>query len=258
MTMPAPTAQVRSLETVTTVTTMITKKSKNLGNIRNSTKPHQKVFSAASAERPMGAPMGTCASSGPRPRRLRPSTRPQARPEARLAPPLPTLMIEGIRTAPPPWRPRSEARTLPAPWPRHSRRMELPSAIIWSRSDCVIRLSRRPATAKRSAVIATLIHIFWLTQFTPAGGKSQAGAWTSRPPAGLRAQEPATCSRVLRAHTGSQILLKTKLRMTAARGAGKRLSGAGSRDQVQARTMATQAVTLTLQKWPWTYVPSPL
>mmetsp|Transcript_24816 Transcript_24816/g.52601 ORF Transcript_24816/g.52601 Transcript_24816/m.52601 type:complete len:250 (+) Transcript_24816:331-1080(+) len=217
---PTTTAVARSCHTVIAVTSTTTKASNQLILRMSSKELQANVFSAMSTMRPTRAATGMCAMTGAKMMTQRQRTRPMTMPETRLWPPLPTLRRDCAMSAQPPWVPKKEEMMLPTPWPKHSRRVELVVEVIWSMSVCVMRLSKMPTMAKRTAVAMTLPHMAPSCQLTPFGGKFQAGQDFS-PPAKVAC--PATSSNVRGLIWCLKIMLKTTVRMREARGAGKAL-----------------------------------
>mmetsp|Transcript_89630 Transcript_89630/g.199210 ORF Transcript_89630/g.199210 Transcript_89630/m.199210 type:complete len:250 (-) Transcript_89630:22-771(-) len=215
---PTTTAVARSCQTVIAVTSTTTKESSQLILVMSSNELHAKVFKAMRTMRPTSAATGMCAMMGAKMITQRQRTNPMTTPETRLCPPLPTLSKDCAMSAHPPWVPKKEEMMLPTPWPKHSRRVELVVWVIWSMSVCVMRLSKMPTIAKRTAVAMTLPHIAPSCQLTLLGGKFQAGQ-DLRPPAKVSC--PATSSNVRASIWFLKMMLKTTVRIKEARGAGK-------------------------------------
>mmetsp|Transcript_57623 Transcript_57623/g.178958 ORF Transcript_57623/g.178958 Transcript_57623/m.178958 type:complete len:262 (+) Transcript_57623:358-1143(+) len=218
MMVPMTTATHRSCQTVITVTSTTTIASMKLIRKMRVMELQAKVFSAMRVIRPTSAATGISAMIGAKMKTLRPSVMPMTVPEMRLRPPLPTFSRDCAMRAQPPCVPKKEDRMLPTPWPKHSRRMEPLVPVIWSMSAWVIRLSRSPTMAKRTAVPMTLPHMAWSFQFTPAGGKSHEGM-VLMPPRKVCA--PATSRRVRRGSTSLSTMLKIAVKTREASGAGK-------------------------------------
>mmetsp|Transcript_42161 Transcript_42161/g.127385 ORF Transcript_42161/g.127385 Transcript_42161/m.127385 type:complete len:250 (+) Transcript_42161:428-1177(+) len=177
---PMTTAVAKSTAIVTPVTTRMTSASVHEMMESSPKDPHANVLIDTMNMSPTNAATGMWLTSGVAKTTL--TARPAAmiKLESRPWPPPLTLISDWPIKAQPPCVPKSPATMFPRPCPKHSRLVDPGVPVIWSSNLTVNKLSTKPTSAIRHAVVITAAHMSMSPQSTPAGGKLHEGS-DSRP-----------------------------------------------------------------------------